>query len=108
MSQTVTVSSEVYRKLAKGAAERGMTVQSLLAAVSDLIASPRRPTKSDRHRSERIEKLFDRFRAGQVTAGDREDLGRLIDADYQEANVRADRMIRVRRHLNPPVQAKHD
>jgi hypothetical protein len=31
MSQTLTLPGEVYRKLAKGAAERGMTVESLLS-----------------------------------------------------------------------------
>ena len=87
MRQTLTLPGEVYRKLAKGAAEREMTVESLLTVVSDLVVVPDQPTKLDRQRSQRIEKLLDRFRAGPLTADDRADLDRLIALDYQQANA---------------------
>jgi hypothetical protein len=93
MSETLSLPSEVYRKLAQGAAERGMTIESLLQAVSELVVVPDRPTERDRHRSDRIDNLLDRFRAGQLKAEDRRELDQLIGADYQAANARADGLI---------------
>ena len=94
MTQTLTLPGQVYRKLAQGAAERAMTVETLLAAISELVVLPDQPTDEDRQRSKRIENLLHRFRAGQVTAHDRRELDQLIDADYQAANARADELIR--------------
>jgi hypothetical protein len=93
MNQTLQLPGEVYRKLAQGAAERGMTIDALLAAVSELVVLPAQPTEQDRQRSERIDKLLDRFRSGHLNPDDRAELDQLIDADYQSANARADLLI---------------
>ena len=71
MSQTLTLAGEVYRKLAQGAAERGMTIGSLLAVVSESVALPESATEADRRRSARIETLLERSRAGRLSAEDR-------------------------------------
>ena len=96
MTQTLTLPGEVYRKLARGAAERGMTIESLLTIVSELVVVPEQPTEQDRQRCDRIARLLDRFRAGQLDEQDRAELDRLIAADYQAANVRADRLIQAK------------
>ena len=85
-----------------------MTVETLLAALSELVALPDQPTDEGRQRSDRIENLLDRFRARQLTAHDRRDLDELIDADYQAANARADELIRAkeRRPRNGKANAK--
>jgi hypothetical protein len=93
MSQTLTLPDELYVKLAKGAAERGLTIESLLAFVSDLVLLPSRPTQRDRQRSHCIERLLSKYGEGGLTAQDRAELDRLIDADYGEASARADRLI---------------
>ena len=93
MTETLALPSEGYRKLAQGAAERGMTVEALLQAFSELVVAPGRPTKRDRQRTERIDDLLDRFRAGQLKAADRQELDQLIGDDYRAANARADRLI---------------
>jgi hypothetical protein len=93
MSQTLTLPDELYVKLAQGAAERGMTIESLLARVSELVTSPTSPTQRDRERSLLIERLFAKNNEGGLTDQDRAELDRLIDVDYQEANIRADRLI---------------
>ena len=93
MTQTLTLSGKVYRKLLLGAAERGMTIESLLTIFSDLVILPDQPSEGDRARSRRIDSLLDRFRAGQLNAEDRRNLDALIDADYQAANARADSLI---------------
>jgi hypothetical protein len=97
MDQTLSLPGDVYRKLANGAARRGMTVESLLAAVSELVALPEQASEQDRRRTARIEKLFDRFRTGRLSANDRAELDQLIDADYRAATERADRLIRGKR-----------
>lgn len=97
MSQTLTLSDELYVRLAKGAAERGLTIESLLAFVSDLVLLPSRPTERDRQRGDCIERLFEKYRAGGLTEQDRAELDRLIDVDYQEANAHADRLIAAKR-----------
>jgi hypothetical protein len=96
MTQTLTLPGEVYRKLAQGAAERGMSVESLLTFVSELVVTPERPTEQDQQRSDCIERLLDRFRAGQLSAQDTAELDQLIAADYQAANSRADRLIQAK------------
>jgi hypothetical protein len=105
MHQTLSLPGDVYRKLADGAAQRGMTIESLLVAVSELVALPDQAGEQDRRRTARIEKLFDRFRSGQLSANDRAELDRLIDADYRAATERADRRIsgkpRRPRHARP-------
>jgi hypothetical protein len=93
MNQTLKLPGDVYRKFAQGAAERGMTVESLLEAISDLVVVPEQATEQNRNRSARIERLLNRLQAGQANAGDRAELDRLIDADYQAATERADRLI---------------
>src|SRR5438552_5057730 len=85
MTQALRLPGEVYRKLSQGAAERGMTIESLLTAVSELVAKP-----GTRQRSRRIERLFARFRAGRLSAEARAELDNLIGADYQQANMMAD------------------
>lgn len=93
MSQTLTLPSMVYRKLARRAAERGMTVEALVTRFADVVALPDQPSKRDRQRSARIGRLLDRFRTGELDADDREELDALIGLDYEEANARADRLI---------------
>lgn len=96
MTQTLTLLGEVYRKLAQGAAERGMTIETLLTFVSELVVAPNRPTEQDRQRNERIEKLLDRFRAGKLSAQDGAELDQLIAGDYEAANFRADHLIQAK------------
>src|SRR5947209_4922315 len=93
MSQTLTLPDELYVKLERGAAERGLTIESLLAFVSDIVLLPSRPTPQDRQRSQCIERLLNKYGAGGLTEQDRAELDRLIDMDYQEASARADRLI---------------
>jgi hypothetical protein len=95
MDQTLTLSGEVYERLARGAAEHGMTVESLLACVSRLIVSPADASKRDRLRSESIARLLDRFRAGALNSADHVQLGQLIDDDA--AIARADERIRAKK-----------
>jgi len=87
------VAGRTVRQTCKGAAERGVTIESLLAFVSDLVLLPTRPTERDRQRSLCIERLFKKYSTGKLTELDRAELDRLIDVDYQEAGVRADRLI---------------
>jgi hypothetical protein len=101
MSQSLTLPGQVCRKLAQGAAERGMTVETLLTALSELVVLPVKPTAEDRQRSERIEALLDRFRAAKLMGQDPRTLDQLIDADYQAANTRADRLVRAKEHRPP-------
>jgi hypothetical protein len=93
MSRNLTLPDELFNKLARGAAQRDLSVEALLAFVSELVVLPDQPTAHDRKRYDRIERLFAKYRAGPLTAPDRTELDRLIDADYQEANARADRLI---------------
>jgi hypothetical protein len=93
MSQSLTLPDELFNKLAHGAAQRGLTVEGLLAVVSELVVLPERPTRRDQQRSRRIERLFGRYRSGTLAAEDRAELDRLIDADYQEAIARADHLL---------------
>jgi hypothetical protein len=97
MSQTLTLPDELYVKLAQEAAQRGLTIESLLAFVSELVTLPNRPTRRDRERSRLIERLFAKYDAGALTEEDRAELNQLIDVDYQEANARADRLIAAKR-----------
>jgi hypothetical protein len=93
MSQTLTLPDELFDKLARGAAQRGLTMEGLLAFVSELVVMPDQPSERDRQRSRRIERLLAKYRAGSLTEQDRADLDQLIDADYREAIARADRLI---------------
>jgi hypothetical protein len=106
MTQTLTLPGDVYRKLVRGAADRGMTIETLLTVVSELVVVPDQPTDQDRERSDRIERLLDRYRTGHVTSQDRVELDHLIETDYEAANARADRLIsakrrRTRRETSP-------
>jgi hypothetical protein len=83
---------ELFDKLARGAAQRGLTIETLLAFVSEWVV-PNRPTGDDQERSRRIERLLAKYSAGSLKAHDRAELDNLIDADYQAAAARADRLI---------------
>jgi hypothetical protein len=105
MSQTLTLPDELYRKLAQGAADRGLAIETLLDFVSELLVSAERPTERDRQRSGRIEKLFAKYRKGSLNERDRAEAARLIDADYEAAVRHADRLISAkesRRGSGPP------
>jgi hypothetical protein len=102
MSQVLTLPDELFDKLARGAAQRGLTIEALLAFVSELVAMPDQPTKRDRERSRRIERLLARYQAGRLTERDRAGLEQLIDVDYQEAIARAGRVIATQ-EANPAV-----
>lgn len=109
MDQTLTLSGEVYERLARGAAEHGMTVESLLGCVSRLIVSPADASKRDRLRSESIARLLDRFRAEALRPADHVELSQLIDDDYDAAIARADERIRAKksRASNGASGSKH-
>src|SRR5580765_8076250 len=81
MSRSLTLPDELFNKLAQGAAQRGLTVEALLAFVSELVLMPDQPTERDRERSRRVERLLAKYRAGPLTEQDRADLDRLIDVD---------------------------
>jgi hypothetical protein len=106
MHQILSLPGDVYRKLAKGAARRGMTVESLLAAVSELVALPEQVDDRDRRRAVRIEKLLDRSRSGKLSSNDGTELDQLIDADYRAANERADRLIKAKRRKTQNGQSR--
>lgn len=93
MSQTLSLPDQLYERLEQGAAERGLTIQSLLEFVSEIFVLPDHATERDGERVRRIERLLGKYRAGSLTDGDRMKLERLIDADYQQATARADRLI---------------
>jgi len=93
ITQAVELPAEVYRKLAQGAAERGMTIESLLTVVSELVALLEQPTELDRQRCKRIDKLLDLVRDGTLDAKVRTELDQLIESDYHAANARADQLI---------------
>ncbi len=93
MGQTITLPRDLYVKLAHGAAGRGLTIEALLAWISELLILPDRPTKRDRERSRRIERLLASYRLGPLTDADRDELNKLIAADYHQARARADRLI---------------
>jgi hypothetical protein len=80
-------------------AARGLTVESLLAVLSNLIVLPQQPTARDR----RIERLFEKYRAAPITDKDRAALDRLIDEAYREAIARADRVIAARTSAERPL-----
>jgi hypothetical protein len=97
MSRSLTLSDELFDKLAQSASHRGLTIESLLAFISELVRLPERPTERDQERSRHIERLLIKYRAGPLTEQDRADLDHLIDADYQEAIARADQLIAVKK-----------
>jgi hypothetical protein len=93
VSRSVTLPDDLFNKLAHGAAQRGLTIEGLLAFVSDIVVLPEQPGQEDRERQRLIEQLFAKYRAGPLTARDRAKLSRLIDADYRAAIARADQLI---------------
>jgi hypothetical protein len=93
MSRSVVLPDELFDKLVRGAAHRGVTIETLLAFVSEWVAVPDRPTAEDRERSRRIERLLAKYSAGPLKESDLAELDKLIDADYQAAIARADRLI---------------
>jgi hypothetical protein len=96
MAQTLALSTDVYRKLAHGAAKRGITIESLVEELSDFVAPTDNLTKLDRQRIERIEELFDRFRDGPLNGKDQKELEELIAADYDAAYARAEKLIQAK------------
>ena len=96
MSQTLTLPDELYRKLAQGAADRGLAIETLLDFVSELLVAPERPTEHDRQRSARIEQLLDQYRKGTLKECDRAEVARLIDADFENAVRRAGELIAIK------------
>src|SRR5262245_40838972 len=74
MRHSLTLPDELFNKLARGAAQRGLTMEGLLAFVSEFIMMPDRPTERDRQRSHRIERLLAKYRTGRLTEQDRADL----------------------------------
>src|SRR5713226_3752255 len=97
MSQTLTLPDDLYNKLAHGAEQRGLTIEALLAFVSEAVATPEHASERDQERSRRIEGLLAKHRAGPLAQEDRVELETLIDADYREAIARADRLIAARK-----------
>ncbi len=97
MSQTLTLPDELYVKLAHGAEQRGLTIEALLAFISEAVVTPEHASERDQDRSRRIEGLLAKHRAGPLTPEDRAELEALIDADYREAIARADRLIEARK-----------
>ncbi len=97
MSRTLTLPDELFNKLAQGAAQRGLSIENLLDFVSELVIIPDQPSASDHERSRCIEGLLTKYHHGPLTEQDRAELDRLIDADYQEALARADRLIAAKR-----------
>jgi hypothetical protein len=51
------------------------------------------PSANDRERSRRIESLLGKYSAGSLKERDRTELDNLVEADYQAAAARADRLI---------------
>jgi hypothetical protein len=104
MSQTLTLPDELYVKLARGAEQRGLTIEMLLAFVSEAVATREHASDRDQKRGDRIEALLAKQRAGSLTQGDRAELEALIDADYRDAIARADRLIagRKKQRANAP------
>jgi hypothetical protein len=97
MSQSLKLPDELYNKLAKGAMQRGLTIEALLTFVSELVVLPERPTPRDRERQNRVELLLAKYRSGPLSAQDRAELDRLIDEDYSEAIARADQLIAIQK-----------
>ncbi|HWY87199.1 MAG TPA: hypothetical protein VNX28_10765 [Gemmataceae bacterium] len=93
MSHTLTLPDELYRKLAQGAPDRGLAIETLLDFVSELLIPAERPTERDRERTRRIEHLLARYRKGSLKERDRAEAARLIDADYEDTIRRADGLI---------------
>jgi hypothetical protein len=97
MSQTLTLPDEIYVKLAHGAEQRGLTIEALLAFISEAVATPDHASERDQERNRRIEGLLAKYRAGPLTHEDRAELEALIDGDYRAAIARADRLIAARK-----------
>jgi ABC-type iron transport system FetAB ATPase subunit len=101
MSRQLTLPDALFEKLEQGAAQRGLTIATLLDFISELILMPEQPTACDYQRSRRIEQLLDRYRAGPLAEQDRAELDALIDTDFQEAIARADRRIAAKQRATP-------
>ncbi len=101
MSQTLTLPDELYVKLARGADRRGLTIEALLAFISEAVTSEN-ASERDQERSRRVEGLLAKHRAAPLTKEDRAELEALIDADYREAIARADRLIAARKKRRRP------
>jgi hypothetical protein len=97
MSQTLTLPDELYVKLAHGAEQRGLTIEALLAFISEAVATPDQASERDLARNRRMERLLAKYQAGPLTHEDRVELESLIDGDYRAAVARADRIIAARK-----------
>jgi hypothetical protein len=97
MSQTLTLSDSVYRKLTRSAAQRGVSVESWLELLSD--AAQRSASRQrDRDRVEKIERILQKCRSGAATDQQRATLDRLVDEEYGIALERADARIAAKRN----------
>lgn len=107
MTQTLTLPSAVYRKLAFGAAKRGITIELLVEELSNFVALPDVPTRLNRQRIERIEELFDRYRDGPLNAKESKELESLIAEDYDAAYARGEKLIQTKRGRANAKGAEH-
>ena len=93
MSRTLVLKNDLYDQLARGAAIRGLSVETFLERVAQAVGSSSSQTAQDRTRSRRIERLLAKYQEGPLSDAERAELDRLIDDDYQVAVERADRRI---------------
>ena len=93
MSRTLILKKDLYDQLVRGAATRGLTVETFLERVVQAVGSSVSQTAQDRTRSRRIERLLAKYQEGPLSDHERTELDRLIDEDYQAAVKRADRRI---------------
>jgi hypothetical protein len=90
MTRTINLSDNVYRKLTRSAADRGLTVEVWLELLTDAAG---RPTAEDRRRGRKVEQLLNKRHDGTATDDECETLDRLIDDEYRVAIERADARI---------------
>ena len=93
MSRTLVLKNDLYDQLARGAAIRGLSVETFLERVAQAVGSSGSQTAQDRTRSRRIERLLAKSQDGPLSDAERAELDRLIDEDYQVAVERADRRV---------------
>ena len=104
MARTLILKNELYNQLARGAAVRGVTVETLLERMAQAVDS--RQSAQDRTRSRHIERLLAKYQDGPLNDAERAKLDRLIDEDYQVAVERADRHIEAKPSKTSNVRSK--
>jgi hypothetical protein len=103
MIRTLSLSDDVYRKLARSAAERGLTVEVWLELMTDAAG---RTTADDRRRGRKVEQLLGKRRDGTATENECETLDQLIDEEYRVAIKRADARIAANQSRPPRTARK--